>query len=699
MPRSSNGQEEAENGVGGSAAAPAASLGAPSSEGVAAASEDIGKPESFEVLGKTSWLRVRTSGGKKYFYNKETRVAVWKVPEEVKDLLQRLDKAAAALDAFDDWEAPDEDEDSDDSSDDDSDQETNPELEVLMGLARRMEDFKQMLREENFGPFAVYEKCLPRLVYQPRFSAITADQRRRLFDRCIKELAAESRRGQKEHIDAFRALLDEAKAQGHVHSSSTVDTLERRMREGERGRIREGDRGRVREGYRGRMREGDRGRMREGDRGRMREGDRCRMREGDRGRMREGDRGRMREGDRCRMREGERGRMREGDRCRMREGDRGRMREGDRGRMREGKWRVIGKGEFGHDERWQGGAIPRGEWAAIRKRLIEEMVARRREDKNEARDALRRQFKKFVKEQLQAFPSEDWPLRRREFRSHPLYTQVASAREREQLYQEACEDLTAARLERKRVAGASSILDDAETKKLKLLKADAATAFTNMLVERVKNPYADSSDGSEWPLELLQSDARFGTNSLTESEKKELYKAFVREFCTSRVSLFASRLTALPNEDLALPFAGVLPLHAPNALAAQVLEKLQTAKKLFQGIPEEELRPRHEAWREQRLSELADAFLLFLRQHPDVSRFYSDIAKGVKQQSGPFSDEQLTPLLEKLKADVRFQRLDAFPARRLQLLQQRLEELSKEQRRKGPGIAQSVKQQATSQRP
>lgn len=52
---------------------------------------------------------------------------------------------------------------------------------------------------------------------------------------------------------------------------------------------------------------------------------------------------------------------------------------------------------FGHDERWQGGSIPKGEWAAIRKRLVEETVARRRDDKNEAREAVRRQFKKFVK--------------------------------------------------------------------------------------------------------------------------------------------------------------------------------------------------------------------------------------------------------------------------------------------------------------
>lgn len=240
---------------------------------------------------------MQTSTGRKYFFNKKTKQAIWETPDEVQHIVERLDKAAASLDAFDDSDVPEEDEEdgkqqrhslrlqiqrqqgiqqqqqdagqtgkgdstsnaqqqqqedqeqemdvTDESSDEDSDEDTNPELEALKSLVRRMEDFKQMLREENFGPFAVYEKvrtprraasraaagtkaapcssstpneatptavcvpgyclqCLPRLVYQPRFSAITADQRRRLFDRCIKELAAESRRGQKEVSHAVR---------------------------------------------------------------------------------------------------------------------------------------------------------------------------------------------------------------------------------------------------------------------------------------------------------------------------------------------------------------------------------------------------------------------------------------------------------------------------------------------------------------
>ena len=56
----------------------------------------------------------------------------------------------------------------------------------------------------------------------------------------------------------------------------------------------------------------------------------------------------------------------------------------------------------------------------------------------------------------------------------------------------------------------------------------------------------------------------------------------------------------------------------------------------------------------EQLAELADAFLLFLRQHPDVSRFHSDLTKGDRLQPGGITDEQLEPLLEKMKSDVRW---------------------------------------------
>lgn len=41
-------------------------------------------------------------------------------------------------------------------------------------------------------------QTLPKLLFDPRFAAIPPDQRKRLFEKCLKEITAESRRGQKE---------------------------------------------------------------------------------------------------------------------------------------------------------------------------------------------------------------------------------------------------------------------------------------------------------------------------------------------------------------------------------------------------------------------------------------------------------------------------------------------------------------------
>lgn len=162
---------------------------------------------------------MRTSTGKKYFFNKKTKATTWKAPEELEELLARLD-GQQSLDFYDpDEEASDEEpleaegaqnkssaaqasspnaeeakeasasasgeaaahptgetkaqtggeaseesctsEESDasgDSSDEEVSTETQKEIAALKDFVKRVEAFKQMLREENLGPFAVYEK-------------------------------------------------------------------------------------------------------------------------------------------------------------------------------------------------------------------------------------------------------------------------------------------------------------------------------------------------------------------------------------------------------------------------------------------------------------------------------------------------------------------------------------------------------------
>jgi len=43
-----------------------------------------------------------------------------------------------------------------------------------------------MIREKNIGPFAKYEKELPKFAFDPRFTALPKEERKPLFESFIK---------------------------------------------------------------------------------------------------------------------------------------------------------------------------------------------------------------------------------------------------------------------------------------------------------------------------------------------------------------------------------------------------------------------------------------------------------------------------------------------------------------------------------
>ncbi|CBZ55447.1 putative FF domain-containing protein [Neospora caninum Liverpool] len=515
----------------------------------------VGKPECYEAIGSTAWYRVETTTGLKYFYHKKTKKATWTCPPEIADLVKAIDErtggaacrqspaavpaAASAASAgratarqggdTEQESAQDREEnakrarESEESSDSDSsdDEEELEEMRQLQLQMARYEDFKQMLRERNLGPFAHYEKVLPKLLFDPRFAAIPAEQRKRLFEKCLKEVVAENRQGQKELIDAFRELMNELYESGHVHASSTVETLEKRC---------------------------------------------------------------------------------------------------------------------GHDPRWIAAGVPPADWVPIRKRLVEETIDRRRQEKNMKKNNIKRDFKKLMREKMAERPSDEWAALRKELRSHPQYLLLGSASERERIFQQVCEELTFLNEEKKR--NAESAVEDAETKRARLVKTEAAAAFMNMLVERVKNPFTNSEAGSEViPVDLLKGDSRFHTDNLSESEKQKLYVSFVEYVA--------------------------------------VLEELQTNKRLFDGLPPAELLANFEKWKKERSNELKEAFVLWLRQNPDVCR-------GCDEHG-----EKFTKLLERLQTDIRYKRLDYIPEERMDLVRQRIREVNLEFVRKPPIAAKA----------
>lgn len=76
--------------------------------------------------------------------------------------------------------------------------------------------FKEMLKERGVAPFSKWDKELPKIVFDPRFKAIsTHAERRSLFEHYVRKRAEEERKekraAQKAAIEGFKNLLEEAK--------------------------------------------------------------------------------------------------------------------------------------------------------------------------------------------------------------------------------------------------------------------------------------------------------------------------------------------------------------------------------------------------------------------------------------------------------------------------------------------------------
>lgn len=51
----------------------------------------------------------------------------------------------------------------------------------------------------------------------------------------------------------------------------------------------------------------------------------------------------------------------------------------------------------GHDARWLGGTVPSADWEPIRRRLVQETVERRKQEKDQKKNNIRRDFRRLMR--------------------------------------------------------------------------------------------------------------------------------------------------------------------------------------------------------------------------------------------------------------------------------------------------------------
>ncbi|TPX69936.1 hypothetical protein SpCBS45565_g02103 [Spizellomyces sp. 'palustris'] len=205
-------------------------------------------PIGIKKLPSTKWAIVLTSKDHEFFYNLETKESVWDMPDEIGDLIGQLIAEAMGVDIGEDgdevYSEAELEEEPNEVMDEEIDvnatgtaskrkAEDNEEAEA--GAKRRKgdeapepsgddakaetltqeqknEEFTKLLREMDVSPYSTWEKELPKIIHDRRYTLIgTLKERKQVFDQYCKvrvvELREEKKHKVKDTKEAYLSLL------------------------------------------------------------------------------------------------------------------------------------------------------------------------------------------------------------------------------------------------------------------------------------------------------------------------------------------------------------------------------------------------------------------------------------------------------------------------------------------------------------
>jgi len=217
----------------------------------------IGEPETWETIGKTGWLRVETDKGFTYFFHKKKKKTAWSCPPEIAKQVAELD---GVLGAAEPEKPPDQDQAQEEPAKDEESKEPEEvpakptkaeraemrerQVEHEQRIAREKEklrNFKQMMVEKGVKAFDKYEKWLPKLMHDTRFTAVTGQKERKLlFDALAKRIDSEKKKvevaAKRSGREAFKELLKKAEELDLLQSTveKALKAMERELGDDDR---------------------------------------------------------------------------------------------------------------------------------------------------------------------------------------------------------------------------------------------------------------------------------------------------------------------------------------------------------------------------------------------------------------------------------------------------------------------------------
>ncbi|CAE8634124.1 unnamed protein product, partial [Polarella glacialis] len=226
----------------------------------------IGEPESWESIGRTGWLRVETEKGFTYFFHKKKKLTAWTCPPEIAREVAELDgvlgaaepeapekggadtedmaaQIAAQIAAQEEEEAAEAEPAKPTKAERAELREKQVAMEQLVAREKeKLRNFKQLLLEKGVKPFDKYEKWLPKLMHDSRFTAVTGQKERKLlFDALAKKIDKERQKVQaatkRSGREAFKELLTKAQESGVLKertAEKALQVMERRFEDDDR---------------------------------------------------------------------------------------------------------------------------------------------------------------------------------------------------------------------------------------------------------------------------------------------------------------------------------------------------------------------------------------------------------------------------------------------------------------------------------
>ncbi|KAI8799521.1 hypothetical protein BJ742DRAFT_845641 [Cladochytrium replicatum] len=186
---------------------------------------------AMKKIPKTNWAIVLTSADHEFFYDMQTRVSVWEMPDELGELIGMLLAGGGIED-----EADEEDHSGDESEKEldeagerkrkRDDEEFDGDAEEAIKRARIAEEakkrdgwtheekvnaFMELLKESDVNPYSTWEKELPKFVTDVRYTLIVHKERKKAFDEFCRIRVAEMRKEQSAKVkdvkERFKMLL------------------------------------------------------------------------------------------------------------------------------------------------------------------------------------------------------------------------------------------------------------------------------------------------------------------------------------------------------------------------------------------------------------------------------------------------------------------------------------------------------------